>query len=63
MTDTSFILHKPKNKSFVKNTKLNNSNMDKVCLQCGQNHNYKPTGGSAILEMISFLDRNSSGEI
>jgi hypothetical protein len=30
---------------------------DKLCPQCGQDHSCKLTGGSAILEMISFLDR------
>jgi hypothetical protein len=30
---------------------------DRLCPQCGQDHSHKLTGGSAIQEMISFLDR------
>lgn len=36
---------------------------DKLCPQCGQDHRYKTTAGSAIQEMISFLDRDMSDAI
>ena len=29
----------------------------RLCPQCGQDHSYKLTSGSSILDMISFLDR------
>jgi len=61
MTDTSLILHRPKNKSSAANTTSSVSHdNDNICSQCGHDHNYKPTGGNAIQEMISFLDRNRS---
>jgi hypothetical protein len=67
MADTSLILYKPKNKSSAgdsSNTEKylvpHDNDKDQVCSQCGQNHDYKLTGGSAIQDMISFLDRDSS---
>ena len=68
MADTSLILHKPKNKSSAGNTMDTDMysvsyDNDNICSQYGHDHNYKPTGGNAIQEMISFLDRNRSEEI
>ena len=67
MTDTSLILYNPKNKSSAE--KLLSADIysisydnDNICSQCGHDHSYKPTGGSAILDMISFLDRDTPSE-
>lgn len=56
------ILHKPKSKSIAWSdldadmySTLSEDNC--ICSQCGQDHTPKPMGGSAILNMISFLDR------
>jgi hypothetical protein len=67
MTDTSLILYKPKNKSSAENTTntdmyLISSDNDNICFQCGHDHSRKVTGGSAIQDMISFLDRDISSE-
>ena len=68
MASTSSIIHKPQNKSSAENTTsvdicLISYDNDKVCSQCGHDHSHKPIGGSAILGMISFLDRDRSKEI
>lgn len=64
MVDTSLILHRPKNKSSAGNTTYSiPCDNDNICLQCGHDHNYKPTGGNAIQEMISFLDRDMGEKI
>jgi hypothetical protein len=36
---------------------------NKVCSQCGLDHNTSPTSGCAIEDMISFLDSDRSEEI
>jgi hypothetical protein len=59
MTDTDLILYKPKNKSSAGDGSIPHDN-DQVCSQCGQNHDHKLTGGSAIQDMISFLNRDTS---
>jgi hypothetical protein len=46
--DNNNLVISPENQSF---------DDDNLCPQCGQDHSYKLTGSSAILEMISFLDR------
>jgi hypothetical protein len=65
MTDTDLILYKPKNKSSAGDGSniekyLIPCDNDQVCSQCGQNHDHKLTGGCAIQDMISFLNRDSS---
>lgn len=63
MTDSSLILHKPKNKSSAGNTTYSIScDNDNICSQCGHDHSHKATGGSAIQDMISFLDRDITSE-
>jgi hypothetical protein len=65
MTDTNLLIYKPKNKSSAGNA--SNTEMysipcdsDQVCSQCGHNHSHMLIGGGAILDMISFLDRDST---
>jgi hypothetical protein len=67
MADTSLILHRPKNKSSAEN--ITNTGMypissdnDTICPQCGHDHSHRVTGGSAIQDMISFLDWDISSE-
>ena len=69
MTD-NFILTNPKNKSSAENTEQADIDSiewkyydDNICPQCGQDHSYKLTAGSTILDMISFLDRKPSEEL
>lgn len=64
MVDTSLILHGPKNKSSAGNIAYSVSHDNhNICSQCGHDHNYKPIGGNAIQEMISFLDRDTAEKI
>ena len=68
MDDTSSIIRKPKNKSSAENAMsidicLISNDSDKVCSQCGHDHSSKVVGGSAIQDMIWFLDRGRSEEI
>lgn len=51
--DDNYLITSPENQSFDGVYFDDN----RLCPQCGQDHTYKPTGGSAILEMITFLDR------
>lgn len=68
MANTSYILCKPKIKSSAGDTinvgmysiLYDNNN---ICSQCGHDHSHKITGGSAIEDMISYLDRDRSKEI
>lgn len=67
MADTNLVLHKPKNKSSAENTTdtdiyLILHEIDTICPQCGHDHSHKVTGGSAIQDMISFLDRDIPSE-
>ena len=64
MTD-NIVSVNPQNKSFAENTEEVDIdsiewkyNDDNICPQCGHNHSHKP--GTTILNMISFLDRDSS---
>ena len=41
----------------------NQSFDDELCPQCGQDHSCKLTGGSAILDMISFLDKDTAKKV
>jgi hypothetical protein len=68
MTDTNLLIYKPKNKSSAGNA--SNTEMysipcdsDQVCSQCGHNHSHMLIGGRAILDMISFLDRDITEKI
>jgi hypothetical protein len=67
MTDTSLVLHKPQNKSSAGNITDTDvysifHEIDTICPQCGHDHSYKPIGGRAILNMISFLDRDTTSK-
>jgi hypothetical protein len=67
MTDTSLVLHKPQNKSSAGNTTDTDiysmlHGISAICPQCGHDHSYKPIGGTIILDMISFLDRDSTSK-
>ena len=67
MADTSLILYKPKNKSSAGNgtdTDIYSISyeIDTICPQCGHDHSHMPIGGSAILDMISFLDRDTTSK-
>jgi len=68
MTDTNLFICKPKNKSSAGNA--SNTEMysiscdsDQVCSQCGHNHSHMLIGGRAILDMISYLDRDTAEKI
>jgi tRNA A58 N-methylase Trm61 len=70
MADTSFIIHKPKDKSFDENTEQIDIDSiewknygDNICSQCGNDHSYKVTADSVIQSMISILDRKKSENI
>ena len=68
MADTTFILYKPKNKSSAGNASKTEMysipcESDQVCSQCSYNHSHMLIGGRAILDMISFLDRNIAEKI
>jgi hypothetical protein len=69
MTD-KFMSTDPQNKSFVENTEEididsiewwdHNNN---ICPQCGQDHSYKITAGTTMLDIISLSDKDISREI
>ena len=70
MADISHISNNLQNKSSAENTEQIDIDSiewtvydDNICPQCGQNHGYKLTAGSTILDMISFLDRKPSEEL
>jgi hypothetical protein len=69
MTD-NIISVNPQNKSSVENT--NEADIDSIewwdhnnnfCSQCGQDHSYKITAGTTMLDIISLSDRNTPREI
>lgn len=69
MTD-KLISADPQNKSFDENIEQIDIDLiewrnynDNICPQCGQDHSYKPTTSSAILDIISLFDRDKSKEI
>lgn len=68
MTD-KFISANPQNKSFDENTEQIDIDLiewndynDNICPQCGQDHSYKLTVGTTVLDIISFFDKNISRE-
>lgn len=68
VTDTNLLIYKPKNKSSAgnaSNTEMDSvpCDNDQVCSQCGHNHSHRLIGGRAILNMISFLDRDTADKI
>ena len=69
MTD-DIISTNPQNKSFVENTEQIDIDLIKwkdyngnICPQCGQDHSYKLTAGSTMLDMIPFLNVDTSREV